>query len=133
MLLPGSTFDWSKFKSTQCWRQHKRDLDLVNFWSSRSFEPGHPRRISKVVLGPILIDPDPVAWVGVTVICWTIAYACLVDLQALLVTASLKGDGPTNYKHQASSGERQRAASNKQQATCVKVYSLKKIIKVYNR
>jgi hypothetical protein len=38
----------------------------VNFWSSRSFEPGHPRRISKVVLGPILIDPDPVAWVGVT-------------------------------------------------------------------
>jgi hypothetical protein len=31
------------------------------------------------------------------VICWTIAHACLVDLQALLVTASLKGDGPTNY------------------------------------
>ena len=37
------------------------------------------------------------------VICWTIAHACLVDLQALLVTASLKGDGPTNYKLQASS------------------------------
>ena len=30
------------------------------------------------------------------IICWTIAYACLVDLQALLVTASLKGDGPAN-------------------------------------
>jgi hypothetical protein len=33
-------------------------------------------------------------------------------LQALLVTASLKGDGPTNYKHQAAA-----ATSNKQQAT----------------
>jgi hypothetical protein len=33
-------------------------------------------------------------------------------LQALLVTASLKGDGPTNYKHQAT--------SNKQQATSIK-------------
>jgi len=30
------------------------------------------------------------------VICWTIAHACLVDLQALLVIASLKGDGPAN-------------------------------------
>jgi hypothetical protein len=53
-------------------------------------------------------------------------------LQALLVTASLKGDGPTNYKHQAASGQqatsnKQQATSNKQQATCVKVYSLKKI------
>jgi hypothetical protein len=57
-------------------------------------------------------------------------------LQALLVTASLKGDGPTNYKHQAASGsepqatssDKQQATSNKQQATsCVKVYSLKKI------
>jgi hypothetical protein len=66
-------------------------------------------------------------------------------LQALLVTASLKGDGPTNYKHQAASGNKPQATSNKQQATsnkqqakhqassikqqaaCVKVYSLKKI------
>jgi hypothetical protein len=59
-------------------------------------------------------------------------------LQALLVTASLKGDGPTNYKHQAASGSepsnKQQATSNKQQASsikhqaaCVKVYSLKKI------
>jgi hypothetical protein len=62
-------------------------------------------------------------------------------LQALLVTASLKGDGPTNYKHQAASGSEPQATSNKQQATsnkhqassikhqaaCVKVYSLKKI------
>ena len=39
------------------------------------------------------------------IICWTIAYACLVDLQALLVTASLKGDGPANnsFKRQATS------------------------------
>jgi hypothetical protein len=44
------------------------------------------------------------------VICWTIAHACLVDLQALLVTASLKGDGPTNYKLQASSGKLRRFA-----------------------
>jgi hypothetical protein len=38
-------------------------------------------------------------------------------LQALLVTASLKGDGPTNYKHQAASGSKPQATSNKQQAT----------------
>jgi hypothetical protein len=38
-------------------------------------------------------------------------------LQALLVTASLKGDGPTNYKHQATSSNKQQATSNKQQAT----------------
>jgi hypothetical protein len=41
-------------------------------------------------------------------------------LQALLVTASLKGDGPTNYKHQAASGsepQQQQATSNKQQAS----------------
>jgi hypothetical protein len=38
-------------------------------------------------------------------------------LQALLVTASLKGDGPTNYKHQAASGNKPQATSNKQQAT----------------
>jgi hypothetical protein len=38
-------------------------------------------------------------------------------LQALLVTASLKGDGPTNYKHQAASGSEPQATSNKQQAT----------------
>jgi hypothetical protein len=44
------------------------------------------------------------------VICWSIAHACLVDLQALLVTASLKGDGPTNYKHQASSSKLRRFA-----------------------
>jgi hypothetical protein len=37
-------------------------------------------------------------------------------LQALLVTASLKGDGPTNYKHQATS-KRATSISNKQQAT----------------
>jgi hypothetical protein len=36
-------------------------------------------------------------------------------LQALLVTASLKGDGPTNYKHQAN----KQATSNKQQATSI--------------
>jgi hypothetical protein len=35
-------------------------------------------------------------------------------LQALLVTASLKGDGPTNYKHQAASGSEPQATSNKQ-------------------
>jgi len=41
-------------------------------------------------------------------------------LQALLVTASLKGDGPTNYiltKRQAASGSEPQATSNKQQAT----------------
>jgi hypothetical protein len=55
-------------------------------------------------------------------------------LQALLVTASLKGDGPTNYKHQAASGSepqatsiKHQASSIKHQAACVKVYSLKKI------
>jgi hypothetical protein len=56
-------------------------------------------------------------------------------LQALLVTASLKGDGPTNYKHQAASGsasasnkqQANQASSIKHQAACVKVYSLKKI------
>jgi hypothetical protein len=32
-------------------------------------------------------------------------------LQALLVTASLKGDGPTNYKHQASSGKLRRCCT----------------------
>jgi hypothetical protein len=56
-------------------------------------------------------------------------------LQALLVTASLKGDGPTNYKHQAASAasrkqaaaSKHQASSIKHQAACVKVYSLKKI------
>jgi hypothetical protein len=41
-------------------------------------------------------------------------------LQALLVTASLKGDGPTNYKHQAASGSEPQATSNKQQASSIK-------------
>jgi hypothetical protein len=43
-------------------------------------------------------------------------------LQALLVTASLKGDGPTNYKHQAkqATSNKQQATSNKQQATSSK-------------
>jgi hypothetical protein len=44
-------------------------------------------------------------------------------LQALLVTASLKGDGPTNYKHQAASGNKPQATSNKQQATSNKQQS----------
>jgi len=45
-------------------------------------------------------------------------------LQALLVTASLKGDGPTNYiltKRQAASGSEPQATSNKQQATSNKL------------
>jgi hypothetical protein len=40
-------------------------------------------------------------------------------LQALLVTASLKGDGPTNYKHQAASGSEPQATS-KHQASSIK-------------
>jgi hypothetical protein len=35
-------------------------------------------------------------------------------LQALLVTASLKGDGPTNYKHQATSNKQQATSSMRQ-------------------
>jgi hypothetical protein len=46
-------------------------------------------------------------------------------LQALLVTASLKGDGPTNYKHQAASGNKPQATSNKQQATSNKQQAIK--------
>jgi hypothetical protein len=38
----------------------------------------------------------------------------------------------TSNKQQATSNK-QQATSNKQQAACVKVYSVKKIIKVYNR
>jgi hypothetical protein len=41
-------------------------------------------------------------------------------LQALLVTASLKGDGPTNYKHQAASGSEPQATSNKQHKSSIK-------------
>jgi hypothetical protein len=57
------------------------------------------------------------------VICWTIAHACLVDLQALLVTASLKGDGPANNCHFRMilkiilKKEKPEAPSLKQQAT----------------
>ena len=38
----------------------------------------------------------PLRSIVTDLICWTIAHACLVDLQALLVIASLKGDGPAN-------------------------------------
>jgi hypothetical protein len=41
-------------------------------------------------------------------------------LQALLVTASLKGDGPTNYKRRAAASRKQQATSNKQASSSMR-------------